>query len=73
MKPVNILAAIFCAVPLWCNAATDNTLEEIVVTATRTPQPLNQSLFSASVITRLAAEKSGRHRVLSIRRYWQTK
>lgn len=50
MKQQKILAAILCAVtPLACAAA--DTLDEIVVTATRVAQPLKQSLNSTTVIT----------------------
>jgi vitamin B12 transporter len=46
-----IFAAILCAVSSVVYAATDETLGEIVVTATRLEQPLNQSLSSTTVIT----------------------
>jgi len=52
MKKKQLLAAFFCALsPLAC-AATDTSLDEIVVTATRIEQPLKQSLSSTSIITR---------------------
>ena len=51
MKQQKLLAAILCAATPLSYAATD-TLDEIVVTATRTAQPLKQSLSSATVITR---------------------
>ena len=50
MKQQKLLAAILCAVTPLSYAATD-TLDEIVVTATRVAQPLKQSLSSATVIT----------------------
>ncbi len=46
-----LFAAILCAVPSVVHAATDETLGEVTVTATRLKQPLNQSLSSATVIT----------------------
>jgi vitamin B12 transporter len=46
-----IAAALLCATSPLVFAATDNMLDEIVVTATRIEQPLNQSLSSTSVIT----------------------
>lgn len=51
MKQQKLLAAILCAVSPLSYAAID-TLDEIVVTATRIPQPLKQSLSSTTVITR---------------------
>ncbi len=44
-------AAILCAVPSIAYAASDENLGEVVVTATRLEQPLNQSLVSTTVIT----------------------
>lgn len=44
-------AAMLCAVPSIVHAAMDGTLGEVVVTATRLEQPLNQSLASTTVIT----------------------
>ena len=46
-----IFAAILCAAPSIVYAATDAPLGEVVVTATRLAQPLNQSLSSTTVIT----------------------
>lgn len=45
-----LFAAMLCAVPSVVQAATDETLGEVVVTATRLKQPLNQSLSSVTVI-----------------------
>lgn len=45
-----LLAAMLCAASFVVFAATDETLGEVVVTATRLKQPLNQSLSSATVI-----------------------
>jgi vitamin B12 transporter len=45
------LAALLCTIPTFASASSDNVLDEIVVTATRIAQPLNQSLSSTSVIT----------------------
>ncbi len=50
MKQQKLLAAILCAATPLSYAATD-TLDEIVVTATRTAQPLKQSISSTTVIT----------------------
>lgn len=44
-------AAILCAAPSVLYAAMDETLGEVVVTATRLEQPLKQSLSSTTVIT----------------------
>src|SRR5512135_2211898 len=46
-----LLAAILCAATPIVHAATDDSLDEIVVTATRLAQPLSQSLSSTTVIT----------------------
>ncbi|MDO8812015.1 MAG: TonB-dependent receptor [Gallionella sp.] len=51
MKQRKFFAAILCAATHLAYAATD-TLDEIVVTATRIAQPLKQSLSSTTVITR---------------------
>lgn len=50
MKQQKLLAVILCAATHLAYAATD-TLDEIVVTATRIAQPLEQSLSSTTVIT----------------------
>ena len=50
MKQRKFFAAILCAATHLAYAATD-TLDEIVVTATRIAQPLKQSLSSTTVIT----------------------
>ena len=50
MKQQKLLAAILCAAAPLAYAASD-TLDEIVVTATRIAQPLKQSLSSTTVIT----------------------
>ena len=50
MKQQKLLAAILCAVTPLAYAATD-TLDEIVVTATRVGQPLKQSLTHTTVVT----------------------
>ncbi len=41
-----LLTAILCAVPSIVHAAADDNLGEVVVTATRLEQPLNQTLSS---------------------------
>jgi len=51
MKQASLLAAIFCAAAPAVYAAPGDMLGEIVVTATREPQPLNQSLASTTLIT----------------------
>jgi vitamin B12 transporter len=51
MKQQKLLAAILCAATPLAYAATD-TLDEIVVTATRTAQSADAALASVSVITR---------------------
>ena len=51
MKQASLLAAILCAAAPVVYAAPDDMLGEIVVTATREPQPLNQSLASTTLIT----------------------
>jgi vitamin B12 transporter len=49
----NVFAAMMlCAVSPIVHAASDETLGEVVVTATRIKQPLTQSLSSTTVITR---------------------
>lgn len=50
MKLKQLLAALLCAAASSSHAAND-TLGEIVVTATRIPQPLERSLSSTTVIT----------------------
>lgn len=50
MKQQKLFAAILCAVSPLSYAASD-TLDEIVVTATRIAQPLKQSLSGTTVIT----------------------
>lgn len=52
MKQQKFLAAILCATtPLAC-AATSDTFDEVVVTASRVAQPMNQAISSTAVITR---------------------
>ncbi len=51
MKQASLLAAILCAAAPVAHAASDGMLDEIVVTATREPQPLDQSLASTTLIT----------------------
>ncbi|MBI1174458.1 MAG: TonB-dependent receptor [Sideroxydans sp.] len=52
MKHTRLFAAILCAAPPFAYAATGDTSDEIVVTATRIAQPLNQTLAHTSVISR---------------------
>ena len=47
-----IAALLLCAAPAAAFCATDNQLDEVVVTATRIAQPISQSLTHTSVITR---------------------
>ena len=56
MKQQKLLAAILCAVTPLSYATTD-TLDEVVVTATRIAQPLKQSLSSTTVITQQDIER----------------
>jgi len=58
MKQSCLIAAFFCALSPLAQAATDTTLDEIVVTATRIEQPLDHSLSSTSLITRKDIEES---------------
>jgi len=51
MKKSYLIAAFFCALSPLAHAATDASLDEIVVTATRIEQPLKQTLSSTTVIT----------------------
>ncbi|HET7831708.1 MAG TPA: TonB-dependent receptor [Gallionella sp.] len=52
MKRKHFVVAVLVAATTAAHAATNDTLDEIVVTATRTSQPLTQLLSSTSVITR---------------------
>ncbi len=52
MQQQKLLAAILCAVTPLAYAANNDALDEIVVTATRIAQPLEQTLSSTSIITR---------------------
>ena len=51
MKYKNLIAALLCAVTPFAYAETTETLDEVVVTATRVAQPLKQSLSHTTVIT----------------------
>lgn len=51
MKKSYLIAAFFCALSPLAHAATDISLDEIVVTATRLEQPLKQTLSSTTVIS----------------------
>lgn len=51
MKQHRLLAALLCALSPLAQAATETSLDEVVVTATRIEQPLNKTLSSTSVIT----------------------
>jgi len=51
MKQKQLLAALLCAVTPFAYAETTDKLDEVVVTATRVPQPLKQSLAHTTVIT----------------------
>lgn len=55
MKQQKLLAAILCAATPLAYAATD-TLDDVVVTATRTAQSADTTLSSVTVITRLDIE-----------------
>jgi len=51
MKKYYLFGAFLCALTPLAHAATDVSLDEIVVTATRMDQPLKQTLSSTTVIT----------------------
>lgn len=51
MKQKQLVAALLCAAA-QCAHAASNTIDEVVVTATRTPQSADSSLSSVTVITR---------------------
>ena len=57
MKHKHILTALLCAVIPLAQAATDS-LNEVVVTATRNEQALTQTLSHTTVITRKDIETS---------------
>ncbi|MDP4028556.1 MAG: TonB-dependent vitamin B12 receptor [Gallionella sp.] len=57
----NVFAAMLCAVSSVVHAATDETLGELVVTATRTAQAADASLASVTVITRQDIEQLQAH------------
>lgn len=50
MKQKQLLAALLCAVTPFAYAGTSATLDEVVVTAARVAQPLDQSLAHTTVI-----------------------
>jgi vitamin B12 transporter len=52
MKKYQLLIALLCAVISFAHAESEISLDEVIVTATRLEQPLNQTLSSTSVITR---------------------
>ncbi|MFA6903405.1 MAG: TonB-dependent receptor [Gallionellaceae bacterium] len=58
MKKIQLLAAIFCCLTTFAHAIDDLSLDEVVVTATRVQQPLDQTLSSTSVITRQDIQES---------------
>lgn len=58
MKKHLVFGALLCALSPVTHATTENSLDEIVVTATRIEQPLRQSLSSTSVITRQEIQDS---------------
>jgi len=58
MKKYQILAAIFCSLTTLAHATEEPILDEIVVTAARIEQPLNQTLSSTSIITRQDIQES---------------
>ena len=51
MKKYQYVAAFLCALTTLAHAESDASLDEVVVTATRIEQPLNQTLSSTTVIT----------------------
>lgn len=52
MKQQKLLAALLCAATPLAYAANEGDLGEIVVTASRVAQPINQSINSTTVLTR---------------------
>lgn len=64
----NVFAAMLCAVSSVVHAATDETLGELVVTATRTAQAADASLASVTVITRQDIEQLQAHSLPEILR-----
>ncbi len=58
MKKHTLLAAFLCGFIPLAHATTETSLDEIVVTATRIPQPLAQSLSSVSIITQKDIQNS---------------
>ncbi|HCI13942.1 MAG TPA: TonB-dependent vitamin B12 receptor [Gallionellaceae bacterium] len=57
MKQKQLLAALLCAVTPLAYAETVGILDEVVVTATRTAQPVDATLASVTVITRQDIER----------------
>lgn len=58
MKHKQLLAALLCAVTPLTHAETAGSLDEVVVTATRVAQPLNQSLAHTTVINQKEIQAS---------------
>ena len=65
---LKIVVALLCATPPLVFAATDNVLDEIVVTATRVAQPLGHTIPHTSVINEQEIRKSGAPDVPSLLR-----
>ena len=68
MKKYHLLAAFFCALSPLAHAATDTSLDEIVVTATRIEQPLKHTLSTTTVITQEDIKNSQAADVITILR-----
>lgn len=58
MKQKKILAALLCAVTPFAHGETTESFDEVVVTAARVAQPLDQSLAHTTVIDRKEIEAS---------------
>ncbi|MDZ4202521.1 MAG: TonB-dependent receptor [Gallionella sp.] len=58
MKHRQLLAALLCAVTSFSHAAASTSLDEVMVTATRVPQPLDRALTHTTVIDQKAIRTS---------------
>lgn len=69
MQQKSLLAALLSAVVLPCAAQAETaTLDEVVVTATRSAQSLNKSLADSTVLTEQAIRQSGAPDVVTLLR-----
>ena len=58
MKHKQLLAALLCAATPLTHAETTGSLDEVIVTATRFAQPLNQSLAHTTIISQKEIQAS---------------